>query len=576
MAVFVPSPHILALASTLVVHPSTTHRAVSPDAQKAADLALRYLYQVNTVVGPLNANFISAFDFIKSSNLAHGIPSIRKYKKRKIKTEDDTNGDNGCASSSNDGDSSNSGSDANGSMTSEEHIEGDNELVELSIAKAGGLFASAESFWHAVGWTFNCSLRHPHRYRRWKLWLGLMLQALEDDWSERLRIARLRNNDDTSACVGVQELQDSIIMHFLGNQANSGRAGRRKVLRAILADGGARATAEFGEVFHRECETKKKQDDRDSKLNKDGQQKRKLDIDEGEFGDYFDDDDDAQLEEEEDVVPKDNNRSRISGRKRRIRNYYPENPWGKPETSEVDSKAESGIDFALLGGAIVVQLRRQLLALVSPSRHIFGFVSADLFNKIANVAAYLPAQFTGLEELLEVYTEFLRPLSLEPFSLIISPISRSKTDKPDSRRPADFPDTALACLHQMVLRPLLPKSIPPYAYKLPDLATLQSYYLPSAAISTSVLDNAKVVVVLESLIRVMFRNRAFEDCDGKGLLKAHKAGVQAREQKTSPEWRRKRDLKKDEDSGASSWMEDAEQRLRVMVDLAINGSNGKV
>lgn len=350
---FLPSPHLLALIATLIVHPLTTTRAATSELLEAADLAVEFLDCVNHIVGPVNANFHKAFSFPRAVDAS----LTRSRKRRKvIKKEDEYECGTPC--------SSDHASPALGSPMEVE--EQDRELVSLKIAHAGGLYARVESFWHAVGWALNCSIRHPERWERWKLWLEIMFQVLERDWTQRLQLAIARNGD-IDKCVGAEQLQDSIIVSYISNQTEKGRMTPKRVLRAVFADGEVTSLAEFGEVFDRECELKKTADEGNIRADQVGGHRGRVDIEAGNFGDYFDDDEEEQQDDRADKTKRETERLKTSTRRKGMKDYAYWNYDGSLEIAEESDDVENTAPQTIqdFGGLESMALRRRLLALVS-------------------------------------------------------------------------------------------------------------------------------------------------------------------------------------------------------------------
>ncbi|KIW04134.1 uncharacterized protein PV09_04942 [Verruconis gallopava] len=259
--VYVPPTSYFELAATLVVHPLYTTRARSDEDLRVADEALRYLRDTCTVVGPVQAQLATAFQF-------RGARAMRRKRKREAFDE-------ACASNV-----STSGDD-------EDEDEDEGQLRtpfagEKSVFRQRG----ADSFWNVVGWAFNCSVRWRKRWERWRLWLEVMIDILEHDFVLRLQAIDV---EDATAQVWTKLAHEALIAQYLDGAG--GRAGRRKVISAILADGEEKALREFGEVWKNETKERKVKDeaslwDRNKKIN----------LDENEWADY------AATEDEDDVV----------------------------------------------------------------------------------------------------------------------------------------------------------------------------------------------------------------------------------------------------------------------------------
>ncbi|KAK4988939.1 hypothetical protein LTR28_001651, partial [Elasticomyces elasticus] len=110
---------------------------------------------------------------------------------------------------------------------------------------------------------------------------------LEDDLAERMAV-------DPKTGLAVTETiaaEESIIAHYL-RSTGDGRAGKRRLMRAILADGSKKSVAEFGEIWKNETDGRQKQEE--PMLTK----PKKLNFDEDEFGDYLDVDRDEEIDED--------------------------------------------------------------------------------------------------------------------------------------------------------------------------------------------------------------------------------------------------------------------------------------
>ena len=78
---------------------------------------------------------------------------------------------------------------------------GHDESMPLNdiLGNEESLWSRADDFWHAVGWAFNCSVRYPGRWERWRIWLELMCDVLQDDWNERERICQEKKDPRLSS-----------------------------------------------------------------------------------------------------------------------------------------------------------------------------------------------------------------------------------------------------------------------------------------------------------------------------------------------------------------------------------------
>ena len=251
--------------ATLTVHPSLTTRANSNDKLVASNTSLHFLYSVLKLVGPVNSGFATAFAFREQSGGSHR--KLNRAQQIKLEQEE--------------------GYSPIGVVQEEV------ENIDSEIANEGGLWARGEDFWHVLGWAFNCSVRWPGRWQRWKMWLGFMVELLEDDWEERLGLVVEPGKENV--------LRESLIMQYLDVAGTAGRTGRRGIMRAIFADGSPKAMGEFKEVFRNETKERKKPDVVNAT-------RKKVNIDEGNFGDYFEDENGDEVEVKVEIKEEDGGR----------------------------------------------------------------------------------------------------------------------------------------------------------------------------------------------------------------------------------------------------------------------------
>lgn len=240
VAAYIPVPQQLALAATLSVHPQFTTRAKSEDDVFVANEALKLLSNVNKVVGPIQADFATAFAFQSFNTSRHG--------KRR----------------------------AAGSPPEETESEG---CVRSVFASEKSLFTQVDDVWQVIGWAFNCSIAWKSRWERWKLWLQLFLDIAEDDWMEREKMANKSGS--------IEPLQECLLVQYLARI--KGRTERRRLMRAILSDGGKKALNEFPEIFKNETKERKVPV---------SQERQELNLDQDQWGDYgMDEEEDESIED---------------------------------------------------------------------------------------------------------------------------------------------------------------------------------------------------------------------------------------------------------------------------------------
>ncbi|EEH36565.1 hypothetical protein PAAG_06983 [Paracoccidioides lutzii Pb01] len=370
----IPSPQHLAVAATLIVHPSTTTRVKSLESVQVANTALELLRLTNKLVGPLAAKFDIAFAFTRFS-------SSRNGRQRRGDGHNDS---------------------ANGSSSDFDAVP-----MRVDIARGGSLWFRSEDFWHAVGWAFNCAVLFPKRWSRWRVWLEFMCDVLEDDWAERERLANNSSDGTATPTAGHALLRDSLIFKYIsGSSVVSGH--HRRIMRAVFADGKPPSLNEFKEVFRNELKEPEK--------GKDNLKRREADVnvDEDEFGDYLskDEDDDAEEEDNDSYTTRETEPSRP----KRPRTRAPEFSLISTDDLNMDpSYSGSGVghsgNVSQLGDLASLALRQRLMQLLS-----------RVSNSLGNL-------YMELDKLYLLFVEFVRSLDLPTFQLLVSsPVLSSFTD----------------------------------------------------------------------------------------------------------------------------------------------------
>lgn len=305
-----------------------TTRTHSAEKQAAANAALRYLRAVNRTVGPINSGLASAFSFSPQSSSRRGASGRFR-------------GSGGGATAA--------AFDGGGSDDSE----AENDKLTTPLAGAGSLWSQGRDFWDVLGWAFNTSVRHRHRWVRWKLFLEVFLEILEADWAERMRLAaeRIEGVEDRQEEIRLwqDELGKAMLCGYLADAEATSRNGRRKILRAVLADGGEKARAEFREVWRVETERPKAKEPEKMKH-------RKLNVDADDWGDYDEDED-----EEYGDAPAAARPSRKAAQQ--VQEAMAVDP-DLGEEMDVDISA-GGSWAASLGGMQALLLRQRFITLVS-------------------------------------------------------------------------------------------------------------------------------------------------------------------------------------------------------------------
>ncbi|CAK1356961.1 hypothetical protein CB0940_11866 [Cercospora beticola] len=309
----IPPPQHLALASTLVVHPSMTTRTDDPDKRIAADHAAKYLREVVAMVGVEGTGLPEALQFGQSNNARTGRTKRAKTRRSDAVYESDENEDT--------------------------------SRLRSHYSERQSLGENAQDFWAVVGWAFNCSVKHKARWQRWRIWLELMLDVLQHDLAARVSqgMAHAKNNT----------FSKTLFAQYMST-VGAGRNNMRRLMRAVLADGSEKSLREFGEIWKNETKPpKKKEESRSAK-------RRKLDLDNDDYGDYL------ENYSEEDAAETRSARSRSVTASRRRRSRTPANP----DTNTQDDDRDSGFEdtteadaIEQFGGMETIQLRQRFLAI---------------------------------------------------------------------------------------------------------------------------------------------------------------------------------------------------------------------
>ncbi|KAF2091905.1 hypothetical protein K490DRAFT_22657, partial [Saccharata proteae CBS 121410] len=427
-----PSQH-LALVATLIVHPSLNTKSKFPDSILASNEALNYLRLVNQTAGPINARFADAFAFATSDS------PLRSGKWRNLTSPDSTE---------------------------------DEKPIRSDLANRSSVWNRATDFWHVVGWAFNCSIKHKQRWDRWRQWLELMLDIMEDDWTACVNLQQQAVAERN--VVGKDLLQQSIIMRYITAGSGSSTSRRQKIIHAILADGSPKSMNEFKEVFSNETTKRKRASPVRRILEKDIHP-FDLDLDDGE-----DEEDDGE-----------------AGR-RSARHTAPTQKSsivlldGSSEDDEddIETRSKSGADR--LGGIDSVRLRERLLAL------------------LVSVAEIDPQSFTTRAALFEAFVEPLRELQVASFAAFIANSLLSP-----------MTHVMFCCKFLLICLPISP---PTYDIEPPTQSDLVDHFLALPANSGSCVENAKVSILLQSILQHMLPElKATKD-----FIEAVDVGVKAR------------------------------------------------
>ncbi len=369
--------------------------------------------------------------------------------------------------------------------------------INSELATTGALWSKAEDFWQVIGWAFNCSVLHKNRWERWSLWLEYMIEVLEQDWE--IRGQRVGSTDGDEADDQDPREQSMIVMYLSSEGATTNR--EKKVLRAVFADASPRTLAEFPEIWRNEAKERNK----DSAVKK---RDIKIDIEEDDYGDYMEEDDDSDLQDVNSDPPP------------------------TPSSATVANSGSTTNTAEPLGGMDATILRLRLLSLLS------------------TVSAMLPHMFTRLVILYDIYLEHIRPLPLPTFFLVMSPSSLNL-----------FTPAAASSLTQFILRSIIASSAPLPPKDDLEQDILERSYLPYAANTGSIADNAKVSICIETLLRLLDKYVGL--VWSEELRSAMETGIEAREAKAKKGAKKKEDVENNR-----RWLRGSAQRIRGVVEMA--------
>jgi hypothetical protein len=398
------------------------------------------------------------------------------------------------------------------------------DIPQIVTANSGRIRKCAKDFWHMVGWAFNCSIKFPQRWKYWKVWLEYMLDVLDADWYEReeqdleaTSISAELGAGPVDAC-NYDLCGRSLLVKYL-SEVKGGSSAMKRVVRSIFTNGSLEDMKEFPEVWENETKEAKRSSG----------QKRKRDA--HEFGD---------CEDEEPSMLSD------------ITDHTPE-----PYQESGDDEEPVDVD-QWLGGTESIILRQRVLVLVSSSNPT-GTFSFNSFSQLSRVAAYLPDHFIDLIDVYDAIYCHMRRLPLPAFSLFLSPSGLSH-----------LPPLVFVSLTQLILLRLLPNQAPrPHTVSGRDCDSLSQHiietcFLPFAANTHSVSDNARVSILIENMFRYFLKHRP--SYHTPSLDSALEKGIMARENKAKGDKKKKKDhgVKKKEDQEDWVWLKASGERLRTL------------
>lgn len=461
-AALVPPHTHIRLITTLITHPYlTTQLSRNEPTPTAPITAFLLLRRILKLIGPLNANFSTAWAF----------DATRSRGTRRAKKEIDR--------------------DNSPSYTTDDYLASE-------LATTDSPFALAEDLWIIVGWAFTCSVSHPKRWRWWKLELEVLLDVLEADWEDRLESTKATRNP--VALGNPVTLENSLIVRMLPD--TKGSAGYKKVIRAILANSTGGSLNNWCPVYKDELSTKRP---------------RKKNM--GSLDNSFIGDSDSDSDHTTPIT------SKIKA---------PSEDTDMLDPDEGSDDEEPGLSTAAgeWGGMDALVLRQRWLTLLS---------------SVAFHECYIP-----IEDLYHEYQEMILRFSISSFVLFTNTLV-----------PADI--EYRSSLNQLILATIISSHSPAPRKDESDNLTAKKIierYLPFPANTNGVIDNAKVAVLLESMLRMLVTEVGMRWSEE--LEKAVEVGIGARAAKVSGGGRR---AEREAEREARWVWEGAEERLRGMVDV---------
>ncbi|KAI2617231.1 hypothetical protein GGS26DRAFT_603278 [Hypomontagnella submonticulosa] len=384
----------------------------------------------------------------------------------------------------------------------------DPAVAELKRRKyQDGVWRRGQDFFQVVGWAFNCSVLYPSRWRYWRHWLKFMLDVLEEDLIER------HNLDVESGDKDLPMLRESIFAGYIAQRSGRSAGGLKVIMEAIFADGSVAASSRFQEVWRKEH----KENPRSAAKKR---KREAVNLDKGNFGGYLDDESVSSSQASEPPTPQ----------KRRTNS----GDLGDP-------------DFQALEPTYVesIPLRQRIFSLLSYLCH------------------YLPDPPLDLSDLYQRFETTVKALPLPVFTAFIN-----------TRTSALRLESKVSTLQGILLLLMPPSALSPAkvdrTWSETGHITVEIFercFLPYPANTIAVEDNAKVSVLLENLLQILW-------CEGnekfsKDLRAAVEKGVAAREAKVK---KKKTSVRgriniEDPDVEARAVLDMSGERLLTLLDL---------
>lgn len=409
-----------------------------------------------------------------------------------------------------------------------EEEDSDEDHIRGYLANYSSVWSRGQDFWKILGWAFNCSAIHPHRWKYWQSWLEYIVDTLDVDYEERKRLdlaAHALTSGDQEC--DYTHLQNSLLLSYVAPK-NARSNPIKPIMSAIFADASESSLALFKEVFEKE----KKGLSRNNKKRK----REQLDLENDKFGDYYDDDSLSSSGGSEPPTPQKH--------------------WG---AVEMEDDAATWSNSCLSES---VQLRLRIFGLVSV---LFGlliwlnFHNTDC-DQLSKACYECPGLLvTNLDDLYIDFARRIKELPLPAFSMFIS-----------SQATPLVRDASISLL-RAVIPSFMPSSSPdpwkvdPETDKINGLSVqiMEKCFLPFAANVVGAEVNAKLSLLLEAMLRGLW---GYGDIPySKSLTKAVEKGIQARNEKAKKKGARgKVDVG---DKAALEVLSASSRRLSMLIDI---------
>ena len=278
----------------------------------------------------------------------------------------------------------------------------------------------------------------------------------------------------------------------------------RRVMRAIFADGSKTSMQEFGAIWKNELTP--------PKVKQQTHEKVQVNFETDEFGDYLKD------SSEEDEVDK-------------VNKIF------EHGTPGLDSEPLL-IRDPLVGSLEAVEARMRLLGLLS------------------EVASQSSQLFIDTDDFIRACITSVRPLPVGSFKAVLSMFSVDY-----------FALNSASALIQSLACSLIENNAPRSPTGSLTQNILAEGYLPWAANTTTVLDNVKLSICNETLLRLYVSTHKDDPLEAS-VVEAAERGIERRESKVQRQGRTKHDIHGDDEPSDFDWLMSSGRRLRRLAEVA--------